>query len=87
MHPATDESAAYAFGRFVTIRIQPPASLSARKQNKRVMNGCLQTGWTYCVHLINDRLGRNKKKKSQSRVSSAHWSEYGLLSAAVRVFY
>lgn len=27
MHPATDE-ATYAFGRSVTIRIQPPVSLS-----------------------------------------------------------
>lgn len=40
MHLATDESAAYAFGRFVTIRIQHPASLTPSKQ---FMNGCLQT--------------------------------------------
>lgn len=31
MHPATDESATYAFGRFVTIRTQPRASLLRTK--------------------------------------------------------
>lgn len=32
MHPATDESASYAFGRFAAIKIiQPPASLSLLK--------------------------------------------------------
>lgn len=41
MHPATDDSATYAFGRFVTISIQPPpASLSPWKW---FMNGYLQT--------------------------------------------
>ena len=50
MHPATDESAAYAFGRFVTTRIQPPASLSL---SNHFMNGYLQTSWAYCGHHIN----------------------------------
>lgn len=86
MHPATDESAAYAFGRFVTIRIQPPASLSPRKkkQNKRVMNGCLQTGWTYCVHLINDRLARDKKKKENHRVAYPARADRNMVSCLQR---
>lgn len=58
MHPATDESATYAFGRFVTIRIQPPVSLSLANHFN---DGCLQTGWTYCDRHINYHLDKKRE--------------------------
>lgn len=47
MHPAMDESAAFAFGRFVSIRIQPPASSSPAQQ---FITGYLQTYINHFTH-------------------------------------
>lgn len=58
MHPATDESATYAFGRFVTIRIQPPALISL---SNHLMNGYLQTSRAYCCHHIKYNLDNKRK--------------------------
>lgn len=58
MHPAVDESATYAFGRSVTIRIQPPASLSLANN---FMNEYLQSSTAYCGHHINEH-SYNKRK-------------------------
>lgn len=69
MHPATDESATYAFGRSVTIRIQPPASLSL---SNHFLNGYLQTSWAYCGHHINYHLDNKRKWLTESPVFNAH---------------
>lgn len=89
MHPATDESATYAFGRFVTITIQPPASLSLLNH---FMNGYLQSGWAYFDQHINYHLDNKRECLTESRSQCALW-KYRLctlvcaLSAAVNVFY
>lgn len=70
MHPAMDESAAFAFGRFVSIRIKPPASFSPAQ---RFITGYLQTYISYFTHRNRQNVAQLAKKEDAflMRISGA----------------
>lgn len=69
MHPASDESATYAFGRSVTIRIQPPASLSLANN---FMDEYLRSSAAYCDHHINEHSDNKREWLTESPFFYAH---------------